>query len=63
MVKDRKTDQSKRYGFVTFKDDADGDKALAELNGSELDGSKIEVAHSHQGAKGECVCMYVFMYV
>ena len=60
VIKDRRTNTSKKYGFVTFKEEADGDKALAELNGSELDGSKIDVEKSNQGAKGMYVSTSVF---
>lgn len=35
--------RSKGFGFVTFVNDADADKAIAELNGSQLGGRAIVV--------------------
>ncbi len=37
------TGRSKGFGFVTFVNDADADKAIAELNGFKLDGRAIIV--------------------
>ncbi|EWM23046.1 rna recognition motif-containing protein [Nannochloropsis gaditana] len=49
VCKDRNTGESKRYGFITFKDEADGKRAIEELHETELDGSKITVDRSTQG--------------
>lgn len=35
--------RSKGFGFITFVNDADADKAIAELNGSQLGGRAIVV--------------------
>lgn len=43
VIKDRDTNQSKGFGFVEMADDADADKAIAELNGKEVSGRSITV--------------------
>ncbi|HYG83632.1 MAG TPA: RNA-binding protein [Verrucomicrobiae bacterium] len=43
VVQDRDSGRSRGYGFVTFKNDEDGKKAVDQLNGSELDGRNINV--------------------
>ena len=43
VIKDRFTEQSKGFGFVEFADDNAAEKAIASLNGRELDGRKIRV--------------------
>ncbi|PIR93661.1 RNA-binding protein [Candidatus Falkowbacteria bacterium CG10_big_fil_rev_8_21_14_0_10_39_11] len=43
VIMDKMTGRSKGFGFVTFTNDEDADKALAELNGSELKGREIVV--------------------
>ena len=35
--------RSRGFGFVEFEDDAEGDKAIAEGDGKELDGRAIHV--------------------
>ena len=50
VCKDRRSGEKKGYGFVTFKDEEMGKKALEELHESELDGSKIDVEKSHQAS-------------
>ncbi|KAF2661077.1 RNA-binding domain-containing protein [Lophiostoma macrostomum CBS 122681] len=42
-VLDKTTKQCKGYGFVTFADAEDAQRALDELNGSELHGKKIRI--------------------
>jgi RNA recognition motif-containing protein len=44
VIKDRERNRSKGFGFVTMASEADADKAIAELNGKELDGRQIKVA-------------------
>jgi len=36
------------YGFVKFKNSADADKAIKNLQGSDLDGHKLELKRSHR---------------
>jgi RNA recognition motif-containing protein len=42
IIKDRETNKSKGFAFVEM-DDAGGQKAIAELNGAELDGRTMVV--------------------
>lgn len=43
VVSDRDTGKSRGFGFVTFVEPDDADKAAAEMNGTELDGRSIRV--------------------
>ena len=43
VISDRDTGRSRGFGFVTFDDDDAADKAVAALNGTELDGRAIRV--------------------
>ncbi|HCC23825.1 TPA: RNA-binding protein [Candidatus Falkowbacteria bacterium] len=43
VIMDKMTGRSKGFGFVTFTNDEDADKAMAELNGKELKGRAIVV--------------------
>jgi len=43
VIKDKYSGRSKGFGFVTFADDAAAQKAVAELNGKEVDGREIKV--------------------
>ena len=38
--------RSRGFGFVSYENDADAEKALAEANGKELDGRTITVSES-----------------
>lgn len=38
--------RSKGFGFVTLADDAEGDKAISEMNGKEIEGRKIIVSEA-----------------
>ena len=44
VITDRDTGRSRGFGFVTFVQDADADKAIAEMNGKDLDGRPIKVS-------------------
>lgn len=58
VISDRDTGRSRGFGFVTFDDDDAADKAVAALNGTELDGRTIRVdvaqakERSHGGGGG-----------
>ena len=58
VISDRDTGRSRGFGFVTFEDDDAADKAVAALNGTELDGRTIRVdvaqakERSHGGGGG-----------
>ena len=41
---DRETGRSRGFGFVTYVDEANNQKAIDELNGKELDGRAINVS-------------------
>lgn len=43
VAKDRDTNRSRGFGFVTFVDEANNQKAIDQLNGKELDGREITV--------------------
>lgn len=43
VAKDRETNRSRGFGFVTFADEANNQKAIDELDGKELDGRPITV--------------------
>jgi len=43
VISDRDSGRSRGFGFVTFADDESADKAMAALNGTELDGRTIKV--------------------
>lgn len=43
VVMDRETGRSKGFGFVEMDNDAEGAKAIAELNGAEFEGRTMVV--------------------
>ncbi|MBN2477945.1 RNA-binding protein [Candidatus Micrarchaeota archaeon] len=43
LITDRMTGRSKGFGFVTFENDEDADKAIAEMDGKEVEGMNIKV--------------------
>jgi len=43
IIKDRMSGRSKGFGFVTFAEDADADKAMEALNGKDLNGRELVV--------------------
>ncbi len=43
VITDRDSGRSRGFGFVTFEDDEAADRAIAALNGTELDGRSIKV--------------------
>ena len=58
VISDRDTGRSRGFGFVTFDDDEAADKAVAALNGTELDGRtiKVDVAQAKQRSGGGGGC-------
>ena len=44
VVTDRDSGRSKGFGFVSFTDEANNQKAVDQLNGQELDGRAINVS-------------------
>lgn len=43
IVTDRDTGQARGFGFVEMSSNSDADRAIAELNGRELDGRALNV--------------------
>jgi RNA recognition motif-containing protein len=43
VITDRYSGRSRGFGFVTFENDEDADKAIEALNDTELDGRTIKV--------------------
>ena len=43
IITDRDTGQAKGFGFVEMSANADADRAIAELNGRDLDGRALNV--------------------
>lgn len=43
VIMDRHSGRSKGFGFVEFENDADADKAVAELNGKDYEGRALTV--------------------
>jgi RNA recognition motif-containing protein len=43
IIKDRMSGRSKGFGFVTFANEEDADKAMEELNGHDLNGRELVV--------------------
>lgn len=46
VIKDRDTNQSKGFGFVEMGSDDEAKKAIAELNGKDLNGRNIIVSEA-----------------
>ena len=43
VIKDKFSNRSKGFGFVTISDDASAQKAISEMNGKSLDGRELKV--------------------
>lgn len=43
IIKDKFSGRSKGFGFVTFADKAAGDKAIADMNGKDMQGRALTV--------------------
>ena len=48
VISDRDTGRSRGFGFVTFADDQAADTAIAEMNGTELEGRSIRVNEAEE---------------
>jgi RNA recognition motif-containing protein len=48
VITDRDTGRSRGFGFVTFADDEAGDRAINEMNGTEIDGRPVRVNEAHE---------------
>ena len=47
IVKDRFSGESKGFGFVEMASDDDAKRAIADLNGKEIDGRALRVNEAH----------------
>lgn len=54
VISDRDSGRSRGFGFVTFEDDESADKAVAALNGTDLDGRtiRVDVAQAKERSHG-----------
>jgi RNA recognition motif-containing protein len=52
VVTDRDTGRSRGFGFVEFTEASAADQAIAELDGTELDGRTIRVNEAHDKPRG-----------
>lgn len=43
VISDRFSGRSKGFGFITFVNDADADKAIAEMNEKDIEGRPLKV--------------------
>ena len=46
IIKDKFTNRSKGFGFVTFAEESEADEAIAKLDGYELNGRQIAVSEA-----------------
>ncbi|MBS3085267.1 RNA-binding protein [Candidatus Pacearchaeota archaeon] len=46
IISDKFSGRSKGFGFVTFSDNADGKKAVSEMNGKDIQGRQIKVSEA-----------------
>ena len=52
VISDRETGRSRGFGFVTFSDSEGARKAIAEMDGKELDGRTIKVNEAEEKPRG-----------
>jgi len=46
LIKDKFSGRSKGFGFVTFKDDEAGSKAVSDMNGKDMQGRELKVSEA-----------------
>lgn len=51
VITDRETGRSRGFGFVTFVDGSSATNAIAELDGSQLDGRSIKVNEAQERSR------------
>ena len=52
VISDRDTGRSRGFGFVTFAEGGDADRAAQEMDGTELDGRTIRVNEAQERQRG-----------
>jgi cold-inducible RNA-binding protein len=53
VVTDRASGRSRGFGFVEMSSPSEAERAVAELNGAELGGRKVNVSEAHERAAGD----------
>ncbi len=46
IIKDKFTDRSRGFGFVEMENDDEADKAIAEVNGKDIEGRSLKVSEA-----------------
>ena len=46
IIKDKQTGRSKGFGFVTFANEEDAQKAVSEMNGKDVGGRELKVSEA-----------------
>ncbi len=52
VISDRDTGRSRGFGFVTYETSADAQRAIQEMDGTELDGRAIRVDQAQEKQRG-----------
>ena len=52
VITDRETGRSRGFGFVTFSNDGDADKAVEEMDGADLEGRNVRVNEAEERRRG-----------
>ena len=52
IIMDRETGRSRGFGFVEMSSQAEGENAIAQLNGAELDGRQLKVNEAKPQGEG-----------
>ena len=53
VITDRETGRSRGFGFVTFEENDSTQKAISEMDGTELDGRSIKVSEAQEKSRGD----------
>ncbi len=52
IIEDRETGRSRGFGFVEMENQSDGETAISELNGKEVDGRQLKVNEAKPQGEG-----------